>query len=148
MISELIQADHLLVGVECASWEELVDIAGEPLVRKGLVEPEYLLSVKKAVEKYGAYMVLVDDVAFFHGRPEDGVRELAMSLALLKTPVYLLDKRVKAAFMFAAVDNDSHLDLLKELAVLMNDDGFLALLLDGNDPHAIYQKIREVETEV
>jgi PTS system ascorbate-specific IIA component len=148
MISKLIQEGHLLVDVECDTWEELVDITSEPLLRKGLVEPEFLQSVKDAVERFGAYMVLIDDVAFFHGRPEAGVRELSMSLALLKTPVYLLGKRIKAAFMFAATDNSSHRGLLKELAGFMNDDEFLELLRDGKDPNAIMEKLKEAEKEV
>ncbi|MCL2033840.1 MAG: PTS sugar transporter subunit IIA [Oscillospiraceae bacterium] len=144
MIAKLIGREgHFLTDIECSSWEELVDITGEPLIRSGSVEPEFLDSVKEAVEKYGAYMVLIDDVAFLHGRPEAGVHELAMSLALLKTPVHLLDKRVKAAFMFAAVDNTSHRGLLKELAGFMNDDEFLELLRDGKDPNAIMKKIEE-----
>jgi len=131
--------------VECESWEQLVDISGEPLLKKGLIEAEFLNSVKETVEKYGSYMVLLDDIAFFHGRPESGVSEICMTLALLKTPVFLLDKRVKAAFMFAAVDNKSHQNLLKELAQCMNDDEFLTLLLDGTDSDAILKKLMEVE---
>lgn len=145
IIAELIKEDHFLTDVECSSWEKLVDITGEPLLRKGLIEPDFLPSVKETVEKYGAYMVLMDDIAFFHGRPEAGVRELCMTLALLKKPIFLLEKRVKAAFMFAAVDNNSHQELLKELAQCMNDDEFVTLLLDGTDPDAIMNKLREVE---
>ena len=148
MLSKLIQGEHLLVNVEANTWEELVDITCEPLLRKGLVEPGFLRSVKETVEKYGAYMVLIDDIAFFHGRPESGVNELCMTLALLKKPVYLIDKRVKAAFMFAALNNDSHRDLLKILAKCMNNDSFVELLLNGAEPEAIMNKLREVEDEV
>ncbi|MFP3154625.1 PTS sugar transporter subunit IIA [Lachnospiraceae bacterium ZAX-1] len=145
LITTLIQEDTFLKDVVCGSWEELVDIAGNLLVQKGLVEMEYLQSIKDAVEKFGAYMVLVEDVAFFHGRPEAGVHKMGMSLALLKTPVYLLDKRVKAAFVFAAVDNNSHLELLQELAFVLENEEFLTLLRDGGDQNAIMGKFKEAE---
>ena len=131
LLAELIREETLLWGVECGSWEELVGIDAKPLIELGLIEPRYLDSIKEAVEKHGAYMVLVDDVAFFHGRPEDGVNEYAMSLAVLKTPVYLLEKSIKAAFVFAAVDNSSHIDLLRELAELLDNEEFYELLRNG-----------------
>jgi PTS system ascorbate-specific IIA component len=143
LISALIQEDTFIKDVECGSWEELVDIAGEPLVRKGLVEIGYLQSIKDTVKKFGSYRVLVDVIACFHGRAEAGVHELAMSLALLKTPTYLLDKRVKAAFLFAAVDNESHLGLLRELAAFLDDDEFLTLLRDGKNSNDIMRKLEE-----
>lgn len=145
MISKLIQGDHILTNVKCESWDQLVDITGEPLIKKGLIECGYLHSVKETINKYGSYMVLLDDIAFFHGRPDSGVHELCMTLALLKNPIFLLNKRIKAAFMFAAVDNKSHQNLLKELAQCMNDNEFLELLLNSNEPDAIIKKLKEVE---
>jgi mannitol/fructose-specific phosphotransferase system IIA component (Ntr-type) len=68
-----------------------------------------------------------------------------MTLALLKEPVFLIDKRVKAAFMFAATDNDNHINLLKELAMLLDDDEFLDLILNKKDPDAIMRKIKASE---
>ena len=137
MIAELLKEGHLLTGIECNTWEELVDITGKPLIDAGLIRHEYLLAVKAGVEKYGAYMVLVDDVAFFHARPEDGANALCLSLALLAKPVHILEKRVKAAFMFAAVDNEGHMELLQELAQLLRDDESLKLLCESGDAHAV-----------
>lgn len=145
LLGRLIGADTFLTDVDCRSWEELVDIAGEPLVKKGLVEPSFLQSIKETVHEYGAYMVLVDDVALFHGRPEAGVHQMAMSLALLKEPVYLLDKRIQAAFVLAATDNDSHLELLQELAILLDDEEFLELLCERKDVEKIRKRFEEAE---
>jgi len=142
MLAELIGDGHFLTNVECSDWEQLVDITGEPLVRKKLVEPEYLQSVKDTVKQYGSYMVLIDDVAFLHGRPEAGVHKVCMTLVLLKNPITLIDKSVKAAFMFGAIDNDSHINILQELAELLNDDEFSDLLIDGKNPEAILLKLK------
>jgi mannitol/fructose-specific phosphotransferase system IIA component (Ntr-type) len=90
-------------------------------------------------------MVLVDDVVFYHGRPEAGVNQIAMSLALLREPVYLAEKRIKAAFVFAAVDHDSHIKLLQELAMLLQDEEFLFLLRNHGDRDQIFRKLKEVE---
>lgn len=143
MICDLITDKTFLDHVVCSGWEELVDIGGELLVKSGSIEPRFLQSVKDTIAEYGAYMVLVEDIAFFHGRPEAGVNKIGMSLVLLDTPVYLNEKRIKAAFTFAATDKNSHLQLIRELGSLLQDEAFLELLRDGNNKAAIMEKIQK-----
>jgi mannitol/fructose-specific phosphotransferase system IIA component (Ntr-type) len=147
MITTLINDETFLSDVSADSWEELVDVAGEPLVRQGSVEPGFLASIKDTIVKYGPYMVLVDDIALLDGRPEAGVHEIAMSLALLHRPVYLDEKRVKAAFVFAAVDHDSHLELLQELAHALADDELLELLRNNGGRSDIMRRFESAEDQ-
>lgn len=142
MIADLITEKTFLNDVVCDSWEELVDIAGGLLVKNGSVLPEFLESIKETIERYGAYMVLVEDVAFFHGRPDAGVNEVSMSLALLSKPVYLMDKRIKAAFVFAAVDNEGHTNLLRELAEALQNETFLSMLRSGATLEQLMENIQ------
>lgn len=145
MITELLTRETLLTSVSCDSWEELVDQAGAPLVRAEAVTPEFLESIKETVVKYGSYMVVVDDIALFHGRPEAGVQRIALSLALLEQPVYLNDARITAAFVLAATDNDSHIDLMRELATGLADDELLQLLRTNGAPDAILNTFTRME---
>jgi len=136
---------HLIVNAQCGSWGELIDILAEPMLGEGTVKPEFVESAKDAVREFGGYMVLIEDIAFFHGKPETGVRELALTLALLNEPVFLLEKRIRAAFLLAAVDNTSHRGLLKELSVFMTDEKCLDLLRKGEDADILMAKFKEVE---
>ncbi|QPZ38180.1 PTS sugar transporter subunit IIA [Paramicrobacterium chengjingii] len=145
MITELLTRETLLADVTCDSWEELVDIAGAPLVSRGAVTPEFLDSIKETVTRYGSYMVVVDDIALFHGRPEAGVQRIALSLALLKHPVYLNEARITAAFVLAATDNDSHIDLMRELATGLGDDKLLQLLRTTGSPDDILNTLKRLE---
>jgi len=148
MITALLEKKgHLLQDVACSGWEEVVDLLAAPLIAEGAVTEAFAASAKEGAKQFGGYVVLVEDIAFFHGRPEAGVHEIAMTLALLKEPVYLFEKRIKAAFLFAAVDTESHGELLRALAGIMNDEACLALLRDGTDPDAILKKCKEVEEE-
>ena len=88
-------------------------------------------------------MVLVDDIAFFHGRPEAGVKETSMSLVLLRNPVYLSEKRIKAAFTFAAVDKSSHLELMRELGGYLQDESFMDLLRNHGGKTAIMERLHK-----
>lgn len=143
MIRDLIVDETYLDDVVCQSWEELVEIGGAPLVKQNYVEERYLQSIKETVQEFGSYMVVVDDLIFFHGRPEAGVHQVAMSLSMLRDPVYLLNKRIKAALVFAAVDNSSHLELMRELGGFLQDEEFLYLIRNHGSKKAIMKKIQE-----
>ncbi|PWM01061.1 MAG: hypothetical protein DBY06_05805 [Clostridiales bacterium] len=143
LICDLITEETYLEDVKCNSWEELVDIGGGLLVKQGRVEPRFLQSIKDTIAEYGSYMVLVDDIAFFHGRPEAGVKDMAMSLVLLRDPVFLGEKRIKAAITFAAVDKNSHLQLMRELGGYLQDEEFLSLLRNNGSKAEIMKKLQE-----
>ena len=83
MLKDLIRDETFLENVVCGDWRELVELAGGLLVRSGDIEPSYLKSIQETVDEFGAYMVLIEDIAFFHGSPDAGVRNVSMSLALL-----------------------------------------------------------------
>ena len=142
MLAKLLERKgHILSDVSCNTWEELVDILAKPMVLEGSVEPEFVDSAKEAVIQFGPYVVLIEDIAFFHGRPDAGVNNLAMTLAFLKKPVHIKEKRIKTAFLLAAVDDDSHIDLLKELSEVLNDDECVELLISGSDINGILKKM-------
>lgn len=147
MLTHLLDGQTFLTDVECDTWQELVDIAAAPLIARGSIEASYLQSIKDTVEMYGSYMILVDDIVFFHGRPEAGVNEISISLALLKHPVYMNDRRILAAFVFAAVDKESHRDLLRELAWNLEDDELLELLRNRGSRVEVLRKLRETEVK-
>ena len=137
----------MLSSVVCRDWSELVDVAGAPLVEQGAIDPQYLASIKQTVKRYGAYMVLVEGVALLHGRPEHAVKRIALSLVTLSQPVDLLGKPVKAAFMLAALDNDSHVDLLRELAQALSDPELLTLLRQDAPRLAITNRMAILEKD-
>jgi mannitol/fructose-specific phosphotransferase system IIA component (Ntr-type) len=145
MLTDYINEKTLVDHVTCQSWEELVDLAGEPLLQNGSIEKKYLQSIKDTVKEHGAYMVFLEDVALFHGRPDSGVNKIAISLAILDEPTFVTQKRVAAAFVLAATDNDSHSDLLGELVEALQDDEILMLLRSRGSANQILQKLGKVE---
>lgn len=143
MIRDLITSQTYLEDVVCKDWEELVEISAGLLVKQGSVEPQFIRSIKDTIAEFGSYMVLVEDIAFFHGRPEAGVKNISMSLTLLRDPVYLGEKRIKAAFTFAAIDKDSHLELLRELSGYLQDESFMELLRNHGSQREIMEIIHK-----
>lgn len=145
MLSDVLKEKNILSDVKCKNWEELVDLGTSLLIRDKKIEPSFVKSIKDTIEQYGSYMVLVEDIAFFHGSPDSGVHETCMSLCLLDEPVYLLEKRIKAAFVFAAIDKESHLSILQQFAELISDEKFLDLLRNEHDVKKILEFIKRGE---
>ncbi len=143
MLQEYITEKTFLADAECNNWEEVVETAAGLLIEDGAIDSGYIDAVKAAVDEFGSYMVLLDDIAFFHGRPCPAVHRLAMSLVTLKEPVYLLEKRIKTAFLFAALDNNSHMELLQEFGEALQDETFLALLRESGSKEEILNKIKK-----
>lgn len=145
MIATLLRDDTLLTDVECPTWQNAVDLTGAPLIADGTIDATYLAAIKAAVHEYGSYMAIIDGVALFHGRPESSVHRVGLSLALLRNPVNLGDAPITASFILAAPDNESHVELMRELAVGLMDESFVNMLRTGGPRDEILREIHRLE---
>jgi mannitol/fructose-specific phosphotransferase system IIA component (Ntr-type) len=97
----------------------------------------------KAVDDYGPYMVMIPEIALFHGGPNEGVKEICLSLATFSEPIQFNEERsIKAAFTFAAVDSNSHVDMLSKIAVLLQNEDFVTLLRNNGSKEEIMNIIK------
>lgn len=121
MIKKLLE-NNIQILPQVDSWEEAIKIASHPLLEKGYIEPRYIDTMISKVNKLGFYIVLSEDVAMPHSRPEDGVLKMGMSLLKLNTPAKFGNNNVQIVITLAAKDNESHIDALTNLVELLNDD--------------------------
>ncbi|MEG0236385.1 MAG: PTS sugar transporter subunit IIA [Cetobacterium somerae] len=121
MIKELLES-NIQILPQVDSWEEAIKIASRPLLEKGYIEPRYIDTMISKVNELGFYIVLSEDVAMPHSRPEDGVLKMGMSLLKLDTPAKFGNNNIQIVITLAAKDNESHIDALTNLVELLNDD--------------------------
>ncbi len=121
MIKELLES-NIQILPQVDSWEEAIKIASRPLLEKGYIEPRYIDTMISKVNELGFYIVLSEDVAMPHSRPEDGVLKMGMSLLKLNTPAKFGNNNIQIVITLAAKDNESHIDALTNLVELLNDD--------------------------
>jgi PTS system ascorbate-specific IIA component len=124
VLLDLLNEQSVRVVQRCPGWEEAVKIAGRLLQQSGAVEERYVSAMIRAIDEHGPYMAVAPGIALVHARPEDGVREVCMSLLICregvsfgrrdKDPVHLI-------FAFGAVDDRQHLRALSQLMTLLND---------------------------
>src|SRR5574341_782958 len=124
MLKDYLTPDMIALQVRVADWRQAVRAGGELLVKAGKCEVRYVDAMVKAVEEMGPYMVLAPGLALAHARPEDGVKQVGMSIITLATPVEFGSESndpVKLVISFGGVDNKSHIGMLQELAEFLMD---------------------------
>ncbi len=117
--------DRILVGVSARDWVEAVKLAGKLLAESGVVEERYVEAMVRVTEELGPYAVLAPGVAMPHARPEDGAREVGLSLVVLREGVNFGSPNdpVYVVIGFAAKDKTSHLKVLQQLAEFLSEPG-------------------------
>jgi PTS system ascorbate-specific IIA component len=121
---------------ECLSWRESFEVAGAGLVESKRTLSSYTQEMIQAFEELGPYMVIAPGIALAHGRPSESVLETGLSLVTLKTPVEFgssSNDPVSLVIGLAAVDHDSHIDLMAALSELLMSQESVNLLLNATN---------------
>lgn len=127
----LIEEKTIKTNVKCQNWQDVVYEVGTLLFQNGFIKKEYINDMIEAVKEFGPYMILVPKIAFFHSRPNENVIKTGLSFITLENEVLFDDfdnQKIKYAFGFCAKDSDSHLEMLKEIAMCLQNKKFLNLL--------------------
>lgn len=118
--------DDVEIRVEAKDWEDAIKKSSQYLLRQGKIEESYIDAMIEAVHRVGPYIVLGKYVALAHARPECGVKEAGIHFTTLEPGVPFGSEKfdpVRLLITLAAVDADSHLELMSELAgILMEEE--------------------------
>lgn len=125
MLKEILTTDLIQAKFSAESRDEAVRESGRLLVEKGLADEAYIEAMLKNVEVNGTYIVIAPGIAMPHARPEEGALGIGLSIVTLKEPVVFGHPKndpVKIVVGLCAIDHQSHLKALTELAdILMNE---------------------------
>lgn len=116
--------NHIQIIDSVTSWEEAIYLSGKTLVKEEKISTKYLDEVIKNINEMGAYVVLTEDIAMPHARPNGNVFESSLALLKISSGVKILDSKenVRLIFLLAAKDSNSHIEIIQELTTLFNDD--------------------------
>lgn len=142
MITEMLKLENVRIIEEACDWEKAIHISMESLLKQGYITEEYPKTIIETTKKHGAYYVLCPDVALAHSRPEDGVIKKQLALTLFRHPITFPNKKdkVRLIIALAAEDSNSHLDVLAQLAELLNDDSRIQHCVNMNSPEELFQE--------
>ncbi|MGE5589984.1 MAG: BglG family transcription antiterminator, partial [Bacillota bacterium] len=123
MLEDVLTHQTIALDVEASDWQEAIRKVGELMVSAGAVRPEYVDGMIRTVEAIGPYVVVGPGIAMPHARPEDGAVNVGMACVRLATPVVFAGKEdnpIDLLFAFAAIDNQSHVAVMGQLARLLS----------------------------
>lgn len=122
LLNHVLTQNKILLRNHVKNWEEAIQIAAKPLMQE-FIKPDYVQAMIENVKELGPYIVIAPDIAIAHARPDGNVQKVGLSLLKLDERINFGENSHYAALVFvlAAVDNEQHLDLLSELANVLND---------------------------
>jgi PTS system ascorbate-specific IIA component len=146
MLLDYLSEDLIELQVEVSDWEGAVRAVGKLMLDAGICEQRYIDAMVEAVNRLGPYMVLAPGIALAHGRPEDGMIKVGMSIINLATPVEFgseANDPVSLVISFGGIDNESHVGMLQELAVFLMDEANQELLKTVKSKQALLKAFGE-----
>lgn len=146
VLNDLLTIDTIQFEEGYDNWKEAIAKVAEPLLLNGSITSEYIDSMIQKIETLGPYVIVGEEVAIPHSRPENGVNEVGMSLLKLSQPTYLLNdenNRVKIFICLAAIDNQTHLKALAQLTKLLSDPDKLGELKVAQTKQEIIDLVSE-----
>ncbi len=150
MLSDLTNEKLVKLNISADNWEDAIRQSASVLVENNKASEEYIDAMIESTKESGPYIVITKHVALPHARPEAGAKEIAIGIATLKNPVEFGHKDndpVKYVFCLSAVDNNSHIYAMSELAELLEMDEFYKILDNAKDAKEIINFIKENENK-
>lgn len=137
--------EHMVkCAVPAENWEQAVREAGALLLSEGAIKESYIQRCVDTIKTDGPYMVLTKGIALAHTRPGDDVLKEAISVVSLKEAVNFGHKDndpVKLVFLLAALNANSHIGALMELAQKLSEEGMREKLQTINDARDLYDHL-------
>ena len=143
---DLIKLSNISLAKSAKSWQEIVQLASEPLIQSNCIEKRYVDAMIYLIENHGFYMYMGSGVLLLHAKPTDGVNKLCISLLRLSRSFHFLNKLVPdfdLVFVLGATDDNSHLTALYQLNELIRIPEFMHKVRKASKPSEILHLLWE-----
>jgi len=143
LLNQALAEGSISVRATASNWKQAIELAGDALVTSKRTTTQYTEAMVQAFEELGPYMVIAPGIALAHARPSEAVLGTGLSLITLSEPVVFgseANDPVKLVIGLAAVDHDSHIDLMAALSDLLMDVMKVNMLLQAEN----IEQVREL----
>ena len=143
LLNQALAEGSISVRATASNWKQAIELAGDALVTSKRTTTQYTEAMIQAFEELGPYMVIAPGIALAHARPSEAVLGTGLSLITLTEPVVFgseANDPVRLVIGLAAVDHDSHIDLMAALSDLLMDVMKVNMLLQAEN----VEQVREL----
>ena len=136
----LVKLENVQICEKANDWRQAIKISVQPLEQGGYVKSCYKDGIIENVEKLGPYIMIADEIAMPHARPEQGAIETQIGITLFREGVRFDGKETTARLFvtLAAKDSDSHVDALVKISELLSADETVEAILEASDVQKLY----------
>lgn len=150
MIWETLDENLIMLDLDVKSSDELFEIMGNRLIKKGYCKETYVEALKTREHDYPTGVDL-DGINFAMPHTDrTHVNESTVAIGVLKNPVHFYhmgtndqDVWVKLVFMLAIKDPNAHIDMLGRLLKLFSDPDMLEKVTKANTEQEIVHIFKE-----
>lgn len=149
LLKEIIDKQLFSFQKNFSSWEDAIRTACQPLVDRGIAEPDYAQYIINNVHEFGPYIVIAPEICIPHAQEGKGVNETAVAFMNVEEAVDFgenADYKPRLFFVLASTDNEKHLANLSELVTLVEDEEIIEQFVRARsqaDLENILQKVGE-----
>ena len=142
----LVKLENVQICEKANDWREAIKISVQPLEQGGYVKSCYKDGIIENVEKLGPYIMIADEIAMPHARPEQGAIETQIGITLFREGIQFDGKETTARLFvtLAAKDSDSHVDALVKISELLSDDETVEAILEASDVQTLYHYFERI----
>ncbi|WP_020008170.1 PTS sugar transporter subunit IIA [Salinicoccus albus] len=139
MLKEYLSENNIIIKEEIEDWEKAIALASSPLLESRKIEKGYVEEMIDSVKRLGPYIVISPQIAIAHSRPNGMVNQVSLSLLKLNRPVNFSagDYEATLIFVLAAIDNEQHLGILRNLAEMLSDEEKVRQLINAQSKYEI-----------
>jgi len=145
MLTERISVDDIQIGIQAKDWEDAIIKTSEILLNKKKIEQGYIDAIIEALKENGPYIVIRKHVALAHARPEFGAKALGLTFSTMNPPISFgagsLDP-IKLIITLSATNEDTHIDLMGELAEILLDNEKVEALFNAKSKDEFFDLMK------
>lgn len=137
--------ENTRLGVDIDNWKDAVTYSANLLVEQGCAEKSYIDGILEGIKEFGSYIVISDNLAIPHARPEKGSKKIGFSLVTLNNPVYFddSDNPVRVFIAFTAIDNSSHIEILQNIVKIV-ENNLIEKIIEAKNIDDLNKIMREI----
>lgn len=128
MLSNYLSSKHIKYVESVQNWEEAIRTGSFQLVADERISENYVEQMIENIKELGPYIVIAPSIALAHSRPSEYVFQDCISITLFDKPVIFHNEEndpVRLLIIFAAKENNSHINLIKEISTLLDNSSIV-----------------------
>ena len=138
-----INEEYIQLQVDVTSWQQAIHISAEPLIKNNIIEMGYVEGIISNLINLGMYIVIDDNIAIPHGKPEQYVNGSGVTFTTFKNPVIMdSHKNVRLFITIAAKDSNDQIDIIDKILKFIDNQKNLDIILNTTNKYEVIELLK------